>query len=48
MRDIESHPEVAFGRIRMRRDISSEAGANIEYGWTMNRLPPATFRGHFI
>ncbi len=48
IRDIESHPEVAPGRIRMRQDISSEIGANIEYGWAINQLPPATFRGHSI
>ena len=48
MRDIESHPEVAPGRIRMRQDTSNEIGANLEYGWAMNQLPPAPFRGHLI
>ena len=48
MSDIESHPEVAPGRIRMRQDVSSKIGANMEYGWAMNQLPPATFKGHLI
>ena len=32
----------------MRQDISGKIGASIVYGWAINQLPPATFRGLFI
>ena len=47
MEGIDAHSVVAPGRIRMRQQISSGIGANVEYGWARKQLPPATLTYNF-